>query len=137
MGQRCRTGRPRCAQVRVAGQRDDAALTAIGDTVDFHAAIGAERIERRIYELAGILKAGVKDAGLKLVTPLDPELSGGVCILEAPQDQRSKIFNRLYDEFGIAGSTSGGLRLCPHLYNTREHVERAVRGIKVMCNLFG
>jgi selenocysteine lyase/cysteine desulfurase len=36
----------------------------------------------------------------------------------------------LYDEFGIAGAPTGGLRLCPHIYNTLEHIERAVKGIK-------
>ena len=33
---------------------------------------------------------------------------------------------------GIAGAPTGGLRLCPHIYNTREHVERAVRGVRAL-----
>jgi selenocysteine lyase/cysteine desulfurase len=27
------------------------------------------------------------------------------------------------------------LRLCPHLYNTREHVERTVAGVKALRDL--
>ena len=42
----------------------------------------------------------------------------------------------MYDDFGIAGSTSGGFRLCPHVYNTREHVERAVQGLETLRNLW-
>ena len=57
--------------------------------------------------------------------------------MSQPQPRRSDVFNRLYDEFGIAGSTTGGLRLCPHIYNTAEHVERAIRGIKAMRDLIG
>ena len=69
---------------------------------------------------------------LKLVTPMPVELSGGVCIIEVPREQRRKVLNRMYEEYGIAGSTSGGLRICPHLYNTREQVERVVAGVKGM-----
>ena len=32
----------------------------------------------------------------------------------------------------FAGAATGGLRLCPHVYNTREHVERAVRGVRAL-----
>ena len=77
------------------GQRDDAALSAIGDTVEFHAAIGAARIEQRVHEPAGLLKSELKYAGFKLVTPIDRQLSGGVCIIEVPAERRSEVVNRL------------------------------------------
>jgi selenocysteine lyase/cysteine desulfurase len=112
------------------GQRDDAALAAIADTVDFHDRIGVERIEQRVFELAGLLKAAAARAGIELITPLDPTLSAGVCIFNVEAAARTSVSNRMYQEFGIAGAPTGGLRLCPHLYNTREHIERAVRGIK-------
>ncbi len=119
------------------GQRDDACLAAIGTTVDFHRTIGAKRIESRVYELAGFLKAALKESGFELVTPLAPQLSAGVCIIRVPQERRLAVFNKLYDEYGIAGAPTGGLRLCPHLYNTMEHVQRAVRGIRAMRGLIG
>jgi len=112
------------------GQRDDAALAAIATAVDFHQAIGPARVEARMMELAGILKAGLKEAGIDLVTPLDPAQSGGVCVIRIPAAKRDAVYSQLYAEHGIAGATTGGLRLCPHVYNTREHIERAIRGVK-------
>jgi selenocysteine lyase/cysteine desulfurase len=112
------------------GQRDDAALAAVATTADFHNVLTPARVEARMVELASALKAGLKQAGAKLVTPESPEFSGGVCIIEVPAKNRQPLLDRLYQEHGIAGSTSGGLRLCPHLYNTMEHVERAIRGVK-------
>src|SRR6185436_17817536 len=53
------------------GQRDDAALAAIATAVDFHFAIGPARIEARMLELAAILKAGLKEAGIDLLTPFE------------------------------------------------------------------
>ncbi len=117
------------------GQRDDAALASIGTTADFHNVLTPAKIEARVAELASMLKAGLKDAGAKLVTPESNELSGGICIIEVPAKNRQQMLDRMYDEHGIAGSTSGGFRLCPHIYNTREHVERAVRGVKALKSL--
>ncbi len=114
------------------GQRDDSCLAAVGTTVDFHRHIGHDRVEARVLELATQLKTGLRDAGVSLVTPMEPSLSGGVCIVEVPAKARRAVLNAMYDEHGIAGSTAGGLRLCPHLYNTEEHVERAVRGVAAL-----
>ncbi len=113
------------------GQRDDACLAAVGTTADFHAAIGGPATEARVTELATALKQGLAELGMTLVTPMEPELSGGVCIIEVPGD-RSGALRRLYEEHGIAGAGTGGLRLCPHVYNTREHVARAVEGVKAL-----
>jgi selenocysteine lyase/cysteine desulfurase len=83
-----------------------------------------------MLELAGSLKAAVKEAGIDLVTPLDSALSAGVCVVRVPAAKREAIYSQLYAEHGIAGASTGGLRLCPHIYNTREHIERAVHGLK-------
>jgi isopenicillin-N epimerase len=114
------------------GQRDDAALAAIAAAVDFHFAIGSERIEGRLIELASKLKAGLQDAGLQLVTPLEPGHSAGVCVVRVPAVKRDNVYGKLYEEYGIAGAATGGLRLCPHVYNTPEHIERAIGGVKAL-----
>ena len=113
------------------GQRDDACLAAIATGAAFHAAIGAAAIDARVTQLATTLKEGLAELGLTPVTPLDGALSGGVCIVEAPGD-RSGALRRLYEEHGIAGAGTGGLRLCPHVYNTMEHVERAIEAAKAL-----
>ena len=110
------------------GQRDDAALAAIGTTVAFQDRLGMKRIEARVVELATMLKSGLEEAGFDLVTPMKPELSGGVAIAMVDPARRGAFVTALYEQHGIAGAATGGLRLCPHLYNTREHVARAVSG---------
>jgi selenocysteine lyase/cysteine desulfurase len=115
------------------GQRDDAALAAVATAAEFHRAVGPARIEARVHELAGALKAGLKEVGAELITPLDSALSAGVCVLRVPAGKGAEVYRKLYSEYGIAGASTGGLRLCPHVYNTREHVERAVRGVKALC----
>ena len=119
------------------GQRDDAALSALGEAARFHASIGAAQVETRVRELASLLKRSLREIGVKLVTPMDEGLSAGVCIVEVPPESRQVLFDAMYHDFGIAGSTAGGFRLCPHIYNTREHIERAVRGLDAHRSLWG
>jgi isopenicillin-N epimerase len=114
------------------GQRDDACLAAVGTTVDFHRAIGAARLEARMVNLATKLKHGIAELGIPIVTPMDAGLSGGVVVLAVAADRRTEVKNRLYEEHGIAGAVTGGLRLCPHAYNTADHVERAVEGVRAI-----
>jgi selenocysteine lyase/cysteine desulfurase len=42
----------------------------------------------------------------------------------------------LDNKWGIAGAETGGLRLCPHIYNTMSHVQRAVEAIKSARHMF-
>ena len=118
------------------GQRDDAALSAVGATAEFHASIGAARAEARVRELATLLKESLRAIGAPLVTPMDSALSAGVCIMDVESQRRQALFEAMYEEHGIAGSTSGGFRLCPHVYNSREHVERAAKGIEALRSLW-
>ena len=114
------------------GQRDDACLAAMGTMAEFHAEIGPQRVEQRMMDLARRLKEGIREAGIPLVTPMEDALSAGVVIIEVPAESRREVFSRMYEDHGIAGSTSGGFRLSPHLYNTAEHVERALTGLKTL-----
>lgn len=119
------------------GQRDDSCLAAVGTTVDFHRSIGQDRVESRVVELATALKSGLAAKNFSLVTPLDPELSGGVCILRVQGRKSGEIVNRLYGEHGIAAAGTGGLRLCPHVYNTMEHIERAIAAVDALRSAIG
>ena len=118
------------------GQRDDAAISALGEAAKFHDEIGTARVEARVRELASALKEALVGIGAPLVTPTDQDLSAGVCIMQVPADNRQPLFEAMYDRFGIAGSTAGGLRLCPHIYNTREHVDRAAKGVESLRRLW-
>ncbi len=118
------------------GQRDDAAITALGEAARFHDSIGPAQTQERVLDLATVLKSSLAEAGARLVTPTEPELSAGVCIVDVHPDRRQELFDAMYQRFGIAGSTTGGLRLCPHVYNTREHVDRAAEGVVALRALW-
>ena len=117
------------------GQRDDAAVAAMGTAVSFHQEIGVDRLEERVRSLATAIKraVGQRVSRARFHTPIDPELSAGVVVFELPRVDASQIFARLYKEHNIGcAAMSGefaGIRLSPHIYNTMEDVERVVGAI--------
>ncbi len=114
------------------GQRDDAAVSAMGTAVTFHNTIGVERIGNRVRELATQLKtrlaARLPDA--TFTTPMESDLSGGVVVFAAPGLDPAKAFAALYEQHNIGCARRGvGLRFCPHIYNTMDEVERVVEAV--------
>jgi isopenicillin-N epimerase len=112
------------------GQRNDATIAGLDATLDFHETIGPAAIEARVLELAAALKDGLRRInGAQIITPAAPESSGGVVITRfADRDMRA-LYTRLYAEHGVAGASTGGLRLCPHIYNTLDDVAHAVKAV--------
>ncbi len=117
------------------GQRDDAAVSAVGTAVEFHETLGKARIDARVKELAAALKDGLADRlpGTRFHTPRDPALSGGVVVCLPPGMNAREALSALYTDHNIAAGAMGGdftgLRLCPHMYNTLADLEQVVDAI--------
>jgi isopenicillin-N epimerase len=102
-------------------------VSAISPTMDFHNLIGPARIDARIHELAAALKEGcARIPGVKLLTSTKTELSAGVCVVRAEGKDSRKIYEALYAKHQIAAAATGGIRFCPHIYNTMEEIDRTV-----------
>ncbi len=120
------------------GQRDDASLAAVGTAVDFHRVIGQAAVEARTTELATALKQGVaKFDKVKMITPMDAKMSGGIVIFGLAgldRKQTAAFVNDLYVKYGVAGAATGGVRLCPHTYNTMEDVNKTIHGVRELLS---
>jgi hypothetical protein len=95
----------------------------------------------RITELSSLLEHGLKDAGGTLVTLEDPALCGGVVVIAILKETQKAVADAMYTKFGIAASTNGDCdsartsTICPHIYNARAHIMRAIDGIASMRDL--
>ncbi len=133
-GRKLETTAKGARKFEVLGQRDDAGLAAMATAVDFQRVLGVESIEARTMELAGALQAGLaKNNKLKVITPFDPKLRGGIINSQVPGadlSRRKALVDELYSKYGIAGAATGGLRLSPHIYNTMDDIEQAIRSVE-------
>ncbi len=123
-------------KLEVYGQRDDPRIVALEAAIDFVALIGSKTIESRVRFLTTHMKQQVSEiAGVRLKTNLEPELSGGVVKCDINRVPTKEAYDSLWTQHRIsiamtASGDSQGLRFSPHIYNSREDIDRAVAAIK-------
>ncbi len=123
-------------KVCVLGQRNTPSTPAIVDILDFHEAIGTKKVETRVRYLNAYLKEQIQKRlpQASFVTPLESDLSGGITILGIPGTDPRKLFQQLYEQHGIAGAPTGGLRLSPHIYCTANDMDRIAETLVVLAS---
>jgi isopenicillin-N epimerase len=117
------------------GQRDDAAIVALGETIAFHEKVGRANIEKRARDLTAALTSGLqKIPDVRLWTSTSADRSAAVVSFQPGGLNPQKLAALLYDKDKIAcatrgGDDRGGLRFSPHLYNTTAEVDRVLAAI--------
>ncbi len=112
------------------GQRDDAAVAALGDAAAFHEAMTPAGIEARSMMIANRLRDGLQDLGVKFVSTSNPLFTSSVVIISAPRENGRALTGKVYEDSGIITAATGGLRMSPHVYNTEDHVDRVLAAVK-------
>ncbi len=118
------------------GQRDDAKLAAVAETLKFQDSIGRAVIERRARELARALVEGLKRLdGVQLWTHPDPARYAAIVIFRPGTLDPRKLGAALAEKERLVvttrpGMDRPGLRLSPHFYNTMDEMDRTVGAIR-------
>jgi len=126
-------------KLEVYGQRDDPRIVALESAIDFALLIGPAAVEARMRSLSGYMKRQLSEVGgVKLKTNLEPELSAGVIKCDINHVPTKQAYDALWDHHRIAiamtaSGDSQGLRFSPHIYNSREEIDRAVAAVKVLA----
>ena len=117
------------------GQRDEPAIRALGEALQFQTKLGRAAIEERARELAQALMAGVRRLpGVKVWTHAEPARSAAVVsVLPASLDPQ-KLALALYEKDRIVcatrtGGDRDGVRFSPHFYNSHAEIERTVAAL--------
>jgi len=123
------------AQLCVLGQRNEPSPAALPQTMAFYHTVGRGNIENRIVQLATYLKEQIKSKipQAVFVTPLAPEFSGGIVIINLPGKEIHEVTDKLYHSYGIATAPSGGIRLSPHIYNTMKDIDYSVKAMSELA----
>ena len=122
--------------MEATGQRDEAAMAALGTAIEFQRTVGHAAIEARGRELAQFL---MRELGrlphVHLYTDPRPTHSTTVVTLRPASLDPRKLAAALYERDHIAvtaraGTDRPGIRLSPHLFNTMPELERTVAAVK-------
>lgn len=105
--------------------------------LDFHEQVGRSRIEARVRELAIYARIRLQQiAGVEILTPARPGLWAGILSLRVPSRPNADIAdtlvrnNRIYIGKLNWPAEEGALRLCPHIFNSHDEIERLLQGLQ-------
>ncbi|MCD6193965.1 MAG: aminotransferase class V-fold PLP-dependent enzyme, partial [Candidatus Aminicenantes bacterium] len=121
-------------------QRADAIIVALGEAINFQSRIGKHRIERRIKALAKYLKQELKKIpGVKVHTPDDPYLSGGLTAFSVKNVDPKRIVDYVREKYNIVVRTVGnrkkgtyGVRVSTPIYITYKDIDNFLEGVRTL-----
>jgi isopenicillin-N epimerase len=119
------------------GQRDDAAIAALAETVAWHSVLTPAVIEQRADAIAERLRSALLAIGVPLVSPSHEDFRSNVIVIAAPEAGRAEVSERVFETSGVIPAGVGGLRLSPHIYNTPDHVDQVVAAIAGVRSMLG
>jgi len=103
-------------------------LTGATEALKMLLNFGIENIEKRILKLTDHLIEAVKNLGLKLQTPEEPQHRSGIVLSKI--DKPKELAEKLRQKGIIVSARAHGLRVSPHFYNTEEEIDKLVEEIK-------
>ena len=108
---------------------------SIPAALDFHYAIGSERITQRIHALNQHMNVELRKLpNLKIVyTPIDPQLSAGMVCFDMKNFDAQKTVSKLLEKKIIASTTPYAVpfaRVACGIMNTSDEVERTVAAVR-------
>lgn len=87
--------------------------------------LGPANVAERVAALASVIVDWARNArGVELVTPVDPVRRAGIVSVVPREPEATSA--RLHDAGVVHSLREGAIRLSPHVYNTRDEVERAL-----------
>ena len=96
-------------------------------------------VETRVRALATELKDGLsKIPNVVLKTNLEPELSGGVVKIAIGAGSPKPYYDALWEKYRLStamtpSGDSSGIRISPHIYNTREELGRVIAAVRTVA----
>jgi selenocysteine lyase/cysteine desulfurase len=118
-----------------SGTRNVPQILGHGLTIDFHNAIGRDRVEARCRSLCAQLREWLcRIPALRLLTPTEQDLSCGIVSFSLTRGNNQRLCDSLYREHDIVVKVVpkpelNALRFSTHIYNREDDLDRCTRAI--------
>jgi selenocysteine lyase/cysteine desulfurase len=109
-------------------------LVGLDKALDFHMAIGSQRVQERIIGLADRLRTGLQQInGVEIHSPLHPELKCATTVWSLAGVPAADLQDRLWNGSKIRVRSMGdplGVRQCCHIYNSEAEVDKTLAAVR-------
>lgn len=118
------------------GTRDAATVVALAEATRFQSHIGRERIARRNARLAGQFIAAARGLPrIEILSPANPAMRAAMVTFRVNGIPSGKVFGSLLETHRLRCRPVGeekldGIRVSFHLFNTAEHGEQLIDGLR-------
>ena len=89
---------------------------------------GIVNVEKRILKLTDYLIEQLKNLGITLRTPEEPQCRSGIVL--AKLDKPKEVYEALAKKGIIVSARANGLRISPHFYNTEAEIDTLIEEIR-------
>ncbi len=121
------------------GTRSFAIEQAIGQAVDFHLMIGADRKEKRLHYLKNYWVEKVQDLpGIQIHTSLEPAFGCAICLISVEGLTAGELGSKLFSSYKIHTTSINwenlnGVRITPNVYTLPSDLDRLVEAFREIC----
>ncbi len=116
-----------------SGTRNVAHQIAFGEMIDWHVAVGQDKIENRGLKLGQYCYEKLSQLNnVRVISPEDPDLRSALISIESLTTPKSKLFSQLKSDGIVVKSLPkyNALRFSNHVFNTKEDVDRLIDSLK-------
>ena len=99
-------------------------LAAFCASVELLLDVSVTRIAAHVSSLVDAMMSRLRDAGAIVITPAEPRRRAGIVTVRVKNGER--VSEQLARAGIVCALREGAIRLSPHLYTTRDEIERAL-----------
>ena len=113
------------------GALNTAGIMGLGAAIELFLNLGLERIESYLLELGDYLSAQLTERGYKVISSRRPGEGSAMICCQHDRFSADNLCQILNEQHIITTPRVGRLRISPHLYNTREEIDRLIAALPV------
>lgn len=113
------------------GTRSLVGIAGLEQSLSLLLEVGQTPIAEHLRGLTDHLAQQLMSQGYRVLTPLEPENRSGIITFSHPQRSAQELFDRLRKARVVGALREGGVRLSPHLYNTRAEIDAVLEILQV------
>jgi selenocysteine lyase/cysteine desulfurase len=102
----------------------------LAKAIEYLLGIGIEQIHGHNLALADRLAEGLANLGAQFVSPSPESLHSSIVTVRFPGHDQALVARRMNEAGVVVAPRMGAIRISPHLYNTIDDIDRAVKTVQ-------